>query len=592
MTSLVGRTLGGRYRIVSQLGKGGMGVVYEAEQLDLRRRVAVKVLTVTGGDELLRFKQEALAAAGLAHPNIVQVYDFRGDGDDPYLVMELLRGRSLAALVRESGKLEPARAVGIMTQVLSALAAAHEARIVHRDVKPENIFVCDSPLPYELAKVLDFGLARPLDDEKRIARTRVGVAMGTPAYMAPEQARGESADVRVDVFSAGVTLYYALAGRRPFDGKTTSELLHAVKKQPAIPLDAVCPDLDLDLVRVVERALSKNPAARFASAREFHDALAPAWPARNAAAKAPEPAPRSVRTTTARGQRQKRPAVVIEPFVAIAPPIAVGIAAAARFDDAGESAFAVGPAGLARFRDGAWSERPLPASVAPAAIRGFSCGPSGEVLLFGDDTAWMRTAAGYLPIRVEGLVIRGAHVDHASHVALAGSMNGEGVVVECTPRGAAIHVIGRGVTMNAVIRVGAALVACGDRGALCTISGGRVTAHAAGKSSLRALASLGGGFVAVGDGGALVLCDAPTADALSAVREVAFVSDDLFAVRTRAKWICALGASIHVAPQAALDAPASAAVDGAMRDAWLGNGVLRVVLDSAAVLETELSASP
>src|SRR6185503_2461845 len=211
-------------------------------QIDLRRRVAIKVLASTAGhDEILRFKQEALAAAGLAHPNIVNVIDFVQGDDEPFLVMELLRGKSLAALVRAAGKLEPARAVAIMTQVLSALAAAHDARIVHRDVKPENIFVCESPLPYELVKVLDFGLARPLDDDKRIARTRAGVAMGTPAYMAPEQARGESADVRVDVFSAGVTLYYALAGRRPFDGKTTSELLHAVKKQPPIPLDALCP---------------------------------------------------------------------------------------------------------------------------------------------------------------------------------------------------------------------------------------------------------------------------------------------------------------------------------------------------------------
>src|SRR5438445_10007506 len=144
--SLVGRTLANRYKVISLLGKGGMGAVYEAEQIDLQRRVAVKVLVREAEpNDLLRFKQEALAAAGLAHPNIVQVFDFVA-GTEPLIVMELLRGKSLGSLVKQEGKLAPARAVSLMTQVLSALAAAHEARIVHRDVKPENIFVCASAL--------------------------------------------------------------------------------------------------------------------------------------------------------------------------------------------------------------------------------------------------------------------------------------------------------------------------------------------------------------------------------------------------------------------------------------------------------------
>ncbi|HEY1959118.1 MAG TPA: serine/threonine-protein kinase [Polyangiaceae bacterium] len=593
--SLVGRTLGGRYRIVSLLGKGGMGAVYEAEQIDLRRRVAIKVLTASAGrEEVLRFKQEALAAAGLAHPNIVNVIDFVQSEDEPFLVMELLRGKSLSAVVRAAGKLEPARAVAIMSQVLSALAAAHAARIVHRDVKPENIFVCDSPLAYELVKVLDFGLARPLDDDKRLARTRHGVAMGTPAYMAPEQARGESADVRVDVFSAGVTLYYALAGRRPFEGKTTSELLGAVKKQPPIPLDALCPELDLELVRAVERALSKEPSSRFASAREFLEALTPAWPARGATVDAPPS--RAPRSTTTRGGagNKKRSAIEITPFVTLVPPIASGIATVARFEESGDGAIAVGPAGLARLRDGGWSARELPPGISAALVRGFAFGASGEAVVFTESAAWVRASGAYVPLQVAGLSIRGAFVDHASHVSLAGQIGNEGAVVECTPSGPVVHVIGRGA-MHAVTRAaGGDLVACGDRGTLCVIARGAVRAHVAGKSALYAIAPFGEGVVAAGENGALVRATTTASDALAAATELTLAPDDFFAVRTRAKWICALGRSVHLAAEASLDAPASASVDGrAMRDAWLGNGVLRVLLDDASVAESELlSAAP
>ena len=572
-----------------------MGAVYEAEQIDLKRRVAVKVLTHAGAEETLRFKQEALAAAGLAHPNIVQVIDFvDGPDEPPILVMELLRGRSLASLVREGGKLPPARAVAIMKQVLSARAAAHEARIVHRDVKPENIFVCESPLPYELVKVLDFGLARPLDDDKRIARTRVGVAMGTPAYMAPEQARGESADVRVDVFSAGVTLYYALAGRRPFEGKTATELLRAVKHQPPLPLDALVPELDLDLVRVVERSLSKDPAARFASARAFLEALdAPAEAAR---APMPEAAPPKAKDADAtRGRpKRKRAAFELEPFGVLAPRIAPGIATVARFDDAGETALAAGPAGLARFRDRAWSARELPPGASPSQIRGFAFGPEGEAVVFGETFAWMRTPRGYVSVPLpDGFAVRGAHVDHPSHVAFAGAIGRDGVVVEHAPSGVSTHVIGRGLVMNAVTRAAGALVACGERGTVCAVAGGRVHAHVAGRSSLRAIAPLGGGFVAVGEGGAAVIATSVAGDGLGSAIEATLAADDLFAVRARAKWIAALGRRVHVAPLGALDQVASGAWNGAdARDVWLGNGVVRVVLDDASVLETEINAAP
>lgn len=605
--SLVGRTLGGRYKLVALLGKGGMGTVYEAEQTDLHRRVAVKVLTgAAESNDVLRFKQEALAAAGLAHPNIVQVIDFIED-DEPLLVMELLRGKTLSAIVRAEGALEPSRAVGIMTQVLSALAAAHDARIVHRDVKPENIFICKSQLPYELAKVLDFGLARPLDDELRLARTRVGVAVGTPAYMSPEQARGDSVDVRMDVFAAGVTLYYALAARRPFDGKTTSELLHAVKKQPPIPLSVVCPDLDLDLVRAVERSLSKDPAARFATARDFIEALTPHWPPRNAAAPAvkPEPPPRSTRTRETRGapKPQRRAVLEIGELDPIALPIAPGMVLIGRFAEDGASAFAIGPTGLARWTyDTGWAGRELPPDLAPSRVRGVALAPNGEALLYGDeDSSYARANGRFtrfdLPTR---FVAAGGHIDHASHAAFAGALTPtspkdalEAVVVECSPAGVAVHPIARNRGLHAITRAqNGALVACGTSGTLCLVEGNRVHAHVAGSAAFRAVASLGLGFVAASESGALVIAPRATSDALATLTPTPFVDDALSFVRTRAKFICAAGDSIHVARLDALAQPASVSASGVVRDVWLGNGVVRVLLDTAAVLEATVNAAP
>jgi serine/threonine-protein kinase len=596
--SIIGHTLVGRYKVLSLLGKGGMGAVYEAEQLDLHRRVAIKVLKPGAEPEqLLRFKQEALAAAGLAHPNIVQVLDFV-DGAEPLLVMELLRGRSLTALVKANGKLGPTRAIAIMTQVLSALAAAHDARIVHRDVKPENIFVCESALPYELVKVLDFGLARPLDESRHIARTRAGIALGTPAYMAPEQARGGAADVRMDVFAAGVTLYYALAGRRPFEGKTTSELVRAVSKQPPLPLDALCPDLDLDLVRVVERALSKDPKARFASAGTFLDALTsktlPA--AEHAPAKAAGSS--HVHDTTA-GTRKRAPARRGEPDASAllselevrSPAVAVGMVAFARFAPDGASALALGPSGLARWTLGeGWSARELPPGITAAHVRGVALGGQ-SALLFGDTHTYVRERGVFSAVDVPpGLLIHGAHLDE--HIVLAGTMTKEGVIVELVGAGRrpVIHHIGRGISLHGVTRArNGAPVACGTRGTVCVIDdGGRVHAHVAGRSTLAAIAPLGDGFVAVGTGGAIVHAPGATSDAIASATETHFVDDDLVAIHATGKLFCAVGKRVHVASVDALGRPLPVGLPGIVRDAWVGEGTIRILLDSAAVLEGRL----
>ena len=598
--SLVGRTLANRYKVLSLLGKGGMGAVYEAEQIDLQRRVAVKVLAREADqNDLLRFRQEALAAAGLAHPNIVQVFDFVS-GDEPMIVMEMLRGKSLASLVKQEGKLAPARAVSMMTQVLSALGAAHEARIVHRDVKPENIFVCASALPYELVKVLDFGLARPLDANKQLVRTRAGMAMGTPAYMAPEQARGASADVRMDVFAAGVTLYYALAGRRPFDGKTVSELLAAVKKQPPIPLDALCPELDLDLVRVVERALSKDPDARFATAKAFLEALVPHWPKpgrdeiRASGDELPaQPvsvrAPKSGKSTG--GPRKKRAAFVIDDFGRLSPPIAVGMVTAARFAHDGESAFAAGRTGLARWTNGAgFSARDLPEGFPAKAIRGIAFGGSGEALVFAEAAAFMRAAGTFTRVEIpQGFAIAAAHVDHASHVAFAGSRSfDQAVVVESSPAGVVPFVVGRGSMLAVTRTASGALVACGTRGTLCASQASKLFAHVAGRESLRAIGPLGRGFIAVGEKGAIAW-----GENVTEANEGKLGDEDLSCVRTRARFVCAAGAStLYVTTIEELARPAVAMTAGTIRDVWLGNGVVRVLLDTAEVLEAEISAAP
>jgi hypothetical protein len=598
--SLVGRTLANRYKILSLLGKGGMGAVYEAEQIDLQRRVAVKVLVREAEQaDLLRFKQEALAAAGLAHPNIVQVFDFVS-GDEPMIVMEMLRGKSLASLVKQEGKLAPARAVSMMTQVLSALGAAHEARIVHRDVKPENIFVCASALPYELVKVLDFGLARPLDANKQLVRTRAGMAMGTPAYMAPEQARGASADVRMDVFAAGVTLYYALAGRRPFDGKTVSELLAAVKKQPPIPLDALCPELELDLVRIVERALSKDPEARFATAKAFLEALVPHWPKPGreeirasrdeiSAQPASARAPKSSKTTG--GPRKKRAAFVIDDFGRLSPPLAVGMVTAARFAPDGESAFAAGRTGLARWNIGAgFSARDLPEGFPAKAIRGVAFGGNGEALVFAEAAAFMRVAGTFTRLEIpQKFAIAGAHVDHASHVAFAGSRApDQAVLVESSPANVLAFVIGRGSLLAVTRTASGEIVACGTRGTLCAEHDKKLHAHVAGRESLRAISPLGKGFIAVGEKGAVAF-----GDEITHANEAKLGDEDLSCVRTRARFVCAAsGSMLYVTTIEELARPAVAMTAGTIRDVWLGNGVVRVLLDTAEVLEAEVSAAP
>jgi len=283
-----------RYRILALIGEGGMGAVYVAEHLLIGRKVAVKRLhPELAGDEkaVARFQREARAAGSTGHEHVVEVLDL-GYGDDgaPYLVMEYLRGRSLAQVIQAEGRLAAARASKIVGQVLAALSAVHGCGVVHRDLKPDNILLTRRGADPEFVKVVDFGISkiRQEDGDPKHNLTRTGVMLGTPFYMSPEQARGlKDLDHRVDLYGVGVILYEALAGRLPFDGDNYHQLLQAILTGKHAPIQELRPDLDPVLAEVVERAIHRDRDERFSHADEFLAALLPFG------ARTPSPQPRS-----------------------------------------------------------------------------------------------------------------------------------------------------------------------------------------------------------------------------------------------------------------------------------------------------------
>jgi serine/threonine-protein kinase len=319
-----------RYTIVRLLGKGGMGAVYEARHARLGRRVAIKFLLpeLAARPEILRrFENEAVAAGGLEHPNLVAVIDLgRAPDGSPYLVMEFLEGEDCARLVRRAGPLPTARAVNIVLQACRGVAVAHDAGIVHRDLKPENLFVADAGDGHDQIKVLDFGIAklRPVDGQ---AATRTGSTFGTTHYMSPEQARGASeVDARTDVWSLGVVLYELLAGRKPFEGEQPLNVVHQILNAVPPPLGEARPGLPRALLGAVERAMRKDAGARFPSIRAFMKVLEPF--AERIAAEGPA-APVSTRPTPETTERpsRRRPPRRIGTALAVAG--AMGIATAA-----------------------------------------------------------------------------------------------------------------------------------------------------------------------------------------------------------------------------------------------------------------------
>ncbi len=275
---LVGTTLPGGYVILELVGVGGMGRVYRAEQKALGRTVAVKIIHPhLLGDEnaSVRFITEARAASRLNHPNSVAVIDFGKNGDQLYLVMELLRGRDLARVVYEDGPLPFRRIVDVMCQVLAALAEAHHLDIIHRDLKPENIVLEPMRSGGDFVKVVDFGLAKMRVEVAATNITMPGIVCGTPDYMAPEQGRGDLIDGRSDLYGIGVIVYQLLTGRLPFEAESPTQVVLMHLSQPPVDPRMVAPDREIPdaLATVCLRSLEKDPAQRYQSADQFAAAL-------------------------------------------------------------------------------------------------------------------------------------------------------------------------------------------------------------------------------------------------------------------------------------------------------------------------------
>jgi len=258
----------GEFRIIRPLGRGGMAEVYLAEQTSLHRSVAIKVLRpelLTDTTIVKRFEQEAQAVAGLIHPNIVQVYAFGQQDGIHYIAQEYVQGLNLRQFLNRKGPPELLVAYHVMRQVAAALAVAGDAGIVHRDIKPENILITRKGE----AKVTDFGLAQLAVSEQRVQLTQVGVTMGTPLYMSPEQINGETVDHRSDIYSFGVTCYRMLSGRPPFRGDTSLTLaLQHLTKTPE-PLGTLRGDLPPVMGEIVHKMMARLPADRYQHAREI-----------------------------------------------------------------------------------------------------------------------------------------------------------------------------------------------------------------------------------------------------------------------------------------------------------------------------------
>ncbi len=264
---LSGRQLGD-FRLLRRLGRGAMADIYLAEQALLRRRVAVKILKPELADDrtyLRRFEREAQAAASLVHANIVQIHEVGHVDGLHFIAQEYVQGQNLREWITRNGPPGLAHALSVMRQVAAALAKAAEQGVVHRDVKPENIMLT----PSGEVKVADFGLARIAREGETIDLTRIGITMGTPLYMSPEQVEGKPLDHRSDLYSFGVTCYHMLSGSPPFSGETALGVaVQHLKKQPE-PLEGLRPDLPAPLCRLVHKMLAKEPARRCQSALEL-----------------------------------------------------------------------------------------------------------------------------------------------------------------------------------------------------------------------------------------------------------------------------------------------------------------------------------
>ena len=260
-----GKTIGGRYKIKSHLGTGGMATVYLAQDLILERLVAVKVLRFdfhTNQDAMRRFQREAQSATQLVHPNIVGVYDVGEEQGTHYIVMEYVKGTDLKEYIRQRGPLPPREAVRIMTQIVSAISAAHQNRIIHRDIKPQNILIDEEGN----VKITDFGIAIALSET---SLTQTNTLLGSVHYLSPEQARGGMATIRSDIYALGIVLYELLVGEVPFEGESAVSIALKHFQEPLPRISQMLPTVPQSLENVVLKATAKEPLNRYANCEEM-----------------------------------------------------------------------------------------------------------------------------------------------------------------------------------------------------------------------------------------------------------------------------------------------------------------------------------
>jgi serine/threonine-protein kinase len=324
--AMIGQTLGGKYKIVRLVGEGGMGAVYEGEQQlgSTKRKVAIKTLHPhLSRDPKIkaRFEREVGTVAELEHPNTIQVYDFGASADGIlYIVMELLQGKSLAAVLEQEGAMAPDRVERIMQQICGSLEEAHARGIVHRDLKPDNVVLVNRAGKKDFVKVLDFGIAKRAQesDSGEQKLTQQGTVLGTPPYMSPEQFTGRPIDARSDIYSLGVMAYEMLTGKLPFHANTAWEWASLHMNQAPIPIESLAEGMRAPgpMRSAIRRSLAKLPEERFQTVKEFFDAFAGA----------PEPA--SAAGAGALGRQKTEMGAPLDVAAAFASPRGPGLPAA------------------------------------------------------------------------------------------------------------------------------------------------------------------------------------------------------------------------------------------------------------------------
>lgn len=271
-----GSLVGGRFVLIQEIGRGSTGTVFETRHGDLGHRVAIKVLhshVVDNPSTVWRFKREAQLTASLEHPNIVSVFEVSRESDGVYfIVQEFLEGSSLRRLLQQQRRLDVDETLDYLVPIMGALVAAHHEGIVHRDVKPENIFLAQTEAGAVVPKLIDFGLAKIAGAESEF-ETQLGAVLGTPSYMSPEQALGRTVDARTDVWSLAVVMFEALAGERPFFADGGAAVMQRVREGEARPLALVAPHLPGRLAGIVHHALQRDLARRFPSMFDFLSAV-------------------------------------------------------------------------------------------------------------------------------------------------------------------------------------------------------------------------------------------------------------------------------------------------------------------------------